>query len=67
VREDDRQDRLLPDLDMWEIRMNLPHSTCALPGRSRGQRRSEESNQMIAGCATATSGRSEMPNEEERR
>jgi hypothetical protein len=25
MSEDDRQDRPLPDLDMWEIRTNLPH------------------------------------------
>jgi hypothetical protein len=25
MREDDRHDRPLPDLDMWEIRPDLPH------------------------------------------
>jgi hypothetical protein len=25
MREDDRQDHPLPDLDMWETRMNLSH------------------------------------------
>jgi hypothetical protein len=35
MREDDRQDRPLPDLDMWEIRTNLPHIDLRRPEPSR--------------------------------